>query len=40
MSKLNKCYKAIYGESLKQTWNKHLIQKAKELLLAGHSVKK
>lgn len=39
MSKLNKCYKAIYGESLKQTWNKHLIQKAKELLLAGHSVK-
>ncbi|MGB3064782.1 helix-turn-helix domain-containing protein [Sphingobacterium thalpophilum] len=39
MSKLNKYYKAIYGESLKQTWNKHLIQKAKELLLAGHSVK-
>ncbi|MNG85711.1 DNA-binding transcriptional regulator AraC [compost metagenome] len=39
MSKLNKCYKAIYGESPKQTWIKHLILKAKELLLAGHSVK-
>ena len=39
MSKLNKCYKAIYGESPKQTWNKHLILKAKGLLLAGHSVK-
>jgi len=38
-SKLNKIYKAIYGESPKQTWNKHLILKAKELLLAGHSVK-
>lgn len=38
-SKLNKIYKAIYGESPKQTWNKHLIQKAKELLLAGYTVK-
>ena len=38
-SKLNKIYKAIYAESPKQTWNKHLIQKAKELLQVGHSVK-
>lgn len=38
-SKLNKIYKAIYGESPKQTWTEHLILKAKELLLAGHSVK-
>ncbi|WP_104384558.1 helix-turn-helix transcriptional regulator [Sphingobacterium sp. HMA12] len=38
-SKLNKIYKTIYGESPKQTWNKHLILKAKELLLMGHSVK-
>ncbi|GAA4175505.1 helix-turn-helix domain-containing protein [Sphingobacterium ginsenosidimutans] len=39
MSKLDKIYKAIYDENPKQTWNKLLIQKAKELLLAGHSVK-
>ncbi len=38
-SKLNKIYKAIYGESPKQTWTKHLILKAKELLRSGHSVK-
>ncbi|MGJ1537616.1 helix-turn-helix domain-containing protein [Sphingobacterium multivorum] len=38
-SKLNKCYKTIYGESPKQTWTEHVIQKAKELLLAGHTVK-
>jgi len=39
MSKLDKIYKAIYDENPRQTWNKLLIQKAKELLLAGHSVK-
>lgn len=38
-SKLNKIYKAVYGESPKQTWCEHVILKAKELLLAGHSVK-
>ncbi|WP_312185280.1 helix-turn-helix domain-containing protein [Sphingobacterium sp.] len=38
-SKLNKIYKAIYGESPKQTWSGQVILKAKELLLAGHSVK-
>lgn len=38
-SRLNRIYKACYGESPRQTWNKHLIQKAKELLAAGHSVK-
>ncbi|WP_286803495.1 MULTISPECIES: helix-turn-helix domain-containing protein [Sphingobacterium] len=39
MSRLNKIYKAIYSESPKQTWTRHLILKAQELLLAGHSVK-
>jgi AraC-like DNA-binding protein len=39
VSKLNRIYKSIYSESPKQTWTKHLILKAKELLLAGHSVK-
>lgn len=39
MSKLNKIYKTIYGESPRQTRNKHLIQKAKGLLRAGYTVK-
>lgn len=39
MSKLNKIYKTIYGESPRQTRNKHLIRKAKGLLRAGYTVK-
>lgn len=39
ISKLGKVYKSTYGETPKQTWNKLLIQKAKDLLLMGHSVK-
>lgn len=39
ISKLNRCYKAMYGAAPKQTWNKLLVLKAKELLLAGYSIK-
>lgn len=39
ISKLDKLYKTVYGETPRQTWNTLIIQKAKDLLLAGHSVK-
>ncbi len=39
ISKLDKLYKNAYGETPRQTWNTLMIQKAKDLLLAGHSVK-
>lgn len=39
ISKLDKLYKTAYGETPRQTWNTLIIQKAKDLLLAGHSVK-
>lgn len=39
ISKLDKLYKTAYGETPRQTWNTLMIQKAKDLLLAGHSVK-
>ncbi len=39
ISKLDKLYKAVYGETPRKTWNTLMIQKAKDLLLAGHSVK-
>jgi len=39
ISKLDKLYKTVYGETPRQTWNTLIIQKAKDLLLAGYSVK-
>lgn len=39
ISKLDKLYKTAYGETPRKTWNTLMIQKAKDLLLAGHSVK-
>ena len=39
ISKLDKLYKTVYGATPRQTWNTLMIQKAKDLLLAGHSVK-
>ncbi len=39
ISKLDKLYKTVYGETPRQTWNTLMIQRAKDLLLAGHSVK-
>lgn len=39
ISKLDKLYKTVYGETPRQTWNTLMIQKAKDLLLAGYSVK-
>lgn len=39
ISTLDKRYKRFIGESPKQTWNRLLVQKAKELLQQGYSVK-
>ncbi|MFU1858123.1 helix-turn-helix domain-containing protein [Sphingobacterium sp. NGMCC 1.201703] len=39
ISTLDKLYKAVYGETPRQTWNKLIVQKAKDLLLAGYAVK-
>lgn len=39
ISNLDKLYKTVYGETPRHTWNTLMIQKAKDLLLAGYSVK-